>query len=80
MSLSLPHGGSWPRNAPSRFLDNLLPDGDTVRHRMAFDLGADSAGVFDLLKHVGGDIAGGLVLTPTDSSPRPSGGRSGSGL
>jgi len=69
VSLSLPRDGSWTRNAPKHFLENLLPDRPETRARMARDSGATSPGTFELLEKVGGDIAGGLVLTPEGVDP-----------
>jgi serine/threonine-protein kinase HipA len=69
VSLSLPRDGGWAKQAPARFLDNLLPDNDRTRRRMAQDAGAASDNVFDLLEKVGGDVAGGLVLAEGDDPP-----------
>jgi len=74
VSLSLPRDGGWARAAPYLFLDNLLPDNDVTRSRMAIDSGAASDGVFDLLARNGADVAGGLVLTPTSDPPTASDG------
>jgi serine/threonine-protein kinase HipA len=71
VSLSLPRGGRWAERTPKRFLDNLLPDTNRARRRMATAVGAASASIFDLLAKVGGDIAGGLVLSPSDAPPAP---------
>lgn len=64
ISLSLPRGGRSTVKAASNFLENLLPDHDVTRERMATAYGAASPRTFDLLVTAGGDIAGGLVLTP----------------
>jgi len=69
VSLSLPREGGWPRSAPYRFLDNLLPDDHRARRRMAYDACAESDSVMDLLAVLGGDVAGGLVLASTDEYP-----------
>jgi len=37
VSLSMPRDGGWVRAAPYRFLDNLLPDDDRTRCRLAHD-------------------------------------------
>jgi len=71
VSLSLPRDGGWSRNAPHRFLDNLLPDDERTRARIAHDTHAASATVVDLLAQIGGDVAGGLVLTGSDQPPTP---------
>ena len=72
ISLSLPRQGGWAKKAPYRFLDNLLPDNQRTRNRLASETDAASSNVFDLLARIGGDVAGGLVLTPTDAPPRSS--------
>ncbi|MCL2465460.1 MAG: HipA domain-containing protein, partial [Micrococcales bacterium] len=69
ISLSMPRQGGWAKKAPYRFLDNLLPDDERTRARIAYDTDAASSGVFDLLAQIGGDVAGGLVLTATDQPP-----------
>jgi len=69
ISLSLPNNQAWPKNAPSRFLNNLLPEHPLVRQNMVRALGAKSTETFDLLEVVGDDIAGGLILVPPDVSP-----------
>ena len=69
ISLSLPRQGGWAKKAPYRFLDNLLPDNQRTRNRLASDTDAASSSVFDLLARIGGDVAGGLVLTATDAPP-----------
>lgn len=53
------------------FLDNLLPDNQRTRDRLAREADAASGAVFDLLASIGGDVAGGLVLTSTDTPPSP---------
>lgn len=63
ISLSLPRGASATAKAASNFLENLLPDHDKTRERMAVAYGAASPRTYDLLLAAGGDIAGGLVLT-----------------
>lgn len=61
ISLSLPPTGKWPRKAPIRFLNNLLPDNPAVRKVMAEETNASSIDTFDLLD--GADVSGGLVFT-----------------
>ncbi|MCL2483594.1 MAG: HipA domain-containing protein [Propionibacteriaceae bacterium] len=72
VSLSIPRHGGWSKSAPYRFLDNLLPDNQRTRDRIAHDTDAASSQVFDLLAQIGGDVAGGLVLTTTDQPPQRS--------
>ncbi len=51
-SLTLPVNGSWTREAPKRFLENLLPDDPRLRKIMASHVGAKTSDTFDLLdKH-----------------------------
>lgn len=64
ISLSLPRDGTAVRKAARNFLENLLPEHEQTRARMASAYGAKSAGAFDLLNAAGGDLAGGLVLLP----------------
>lgn len=67
ISLSLPLTGKWPRKAPIRFLNNLLPDNPAVRKVMAEETNAPSIDTFDLLD--GADVSGGLVFTRSDEPP-----------
>lgn len=69
ISLSLPREGTTTRAAAARFLDNLLPDQEHTRRRMAQAYGVASTGTFELLRTVGGDVAGGLVLLPDGEAP-----------
>ncbi|MFC4375218.1 HipA domain-containing protein [Nocardia halotolerans] len=69
ISLSLPRGGGATRRAAVNFLDNLLPDNASARHRMASVYGLGSIDTFDLLAEAGGDVAGGLVLSARDEPP-----------
>ena len=71
ISLSLPRDGSGTRASASNFLENILPDHDTTRARMAAAYGASSPDTFDLLHAAGGDIAGGLVILPEGEAPTP---------
>lgn len=64
ISLSLPRDRPAARSAASNFLENLLPEHEQTRVRMANAHGAKNAGVFELLNAAGGDLAGGLVLLP----------------
>lgn len=69
ISLSLPRYGGEKRAAAANLLDNLLPDQEHTRVRMAQVYGAESTGTFDLLHKAGGDVAGGLVLMPEGQQP-----------
>ncbi|RGE16490.1 MULTISPECIES: HipA domain-containing protein [unclassified Leucobacter] len=68
ISLSLPRDRPAVRKAARNFLENLLPEHEQTRARMANAYGAKSAGAFDLLNAAGGDLAGGLVLLPEGES------------
>ena len=69
ISLSLPLDGKWARKAPSRFLENLLPDNPTAREAMMRASGAAGTDSFDLLD--GADSSGGLVFSLRDDYPAP---------
>lgn len=72
ISLSLPrHRAATPKAAGS-YLENLLPDHKKSRERLASAYGAASPRTYDLLLSAGGDIAGGLVLTPGGEAPSTS--------
>lgn len=67
ISLSLPRTGDTSVIAPKAFLENLLPESQKARWRMADRLGVDSVDTFDLLAGV--DVTGGLVFTPSAEKP-----------
>lgn len=69
LSLSLPRGGNWAKHAPQNFLDNLLPDAERTRIRMALSYGAADTTTFELLTKAGRDVAGGLVFLPEGTGP-----------
>lgn len=72
LSLSLPF---TPGNVPHRgdvvrnFFDNLLPDSDAIRRRMADKFAKGIADTFDLLAAIGRDCVGAVQLLPLDQSP-----------
>lgn len=72
LSLSLPF---LPGNAPYRgrvvtdYFDNLLPDNDTIRRRLAQRHQAGGTDAFQLLAKLGRDCAGAIQLLPEDESP-----------
>jgi serine/threonine-protein kinase HipA len=72
LSLSLPF---TPGNVPHRgevvrnFFDNLLPDSDAIRRRVAQKYGA-STDTFDLLAAIGRDCVGAVQLLPVDEAPQ----------
>jgi serine/threonine-protein kinase HipA len=73
LSLSLPF---TPGNAPHRgpqvraFFDNLLPDSQGIRERLAAKHGTVSTEAFDLLREIGRDCVGAVQLLPEDETPK----------
>lgn len=71
LSLSLPfaekalHRGEVVRN----YFDNLLPDSESIRQRLAARFQTRSAGTFDLLRAIGRDCVGAIQLLGDDESP-----------
>jgi len=53
--------------------DNLLPDSDAVRRRLAERVGADGSDAYNLLAKVGRDCVGALQLLPESVEPEPAG-------
>jgi len=73
LSLSLPLSHDLrPRTGPvvDAFFDNLLPDSDAIRRRLAARFGADTS-AFSLLAALGRDCAGAVQLLPEDATPAP---------
>ena len=72
LSLSLPF---LPGNAPYQgnvvtdYFDNLLPDSDAIRRRLAQRHQAGGIDAFQLLAKVGRDCVGALQLLPEDEAP-----------
>ena len=72
VSLSLPFLAG---NAPHRgervenYFDNLLPENETIRRRLARKYAAGSEGSFDLLAAIGRDCVGALQLLPPGETP-----------
>ncbi|MGV7208213.1 HipA N-terminal domain-containing protein [Oxalobacteraceae bacterium A2-2] len=72
LSLSLPF---LPGNAPHRgqvvanYFDNLLPDSDTIRRRIARHFSTDGIAPHQLLEAVGRDCVGAIQLLPPDETP-----------
>ncbi len=62
---NVPHRGEVVRN----FFDNLLPDSDAIRRRMAGKFAQGSTHTFDLLAAVGRDCVGAVQLLPLDQKP-----------
>lgn len=53
--------------------DNLLPDGDPIRRRLAESVKAEGHDAFSLLSAVGRDCVGALQFLPEDEAPGPAG-------
>jgi serine/threonine-protein kinase HipA len=67
VSLSLPLREDAWRGAPVvAVFDNLLPDVDALRRRVAERVGADGIDVFSLLSMIGRDCVGALQFVPDD--------------
>lgn len=71
LSLSLPFTGdlSISGDAVSAYFDNLLPDSDDIRARLASKYGARSKRPFDMLAGLGRDCVGAIQLLPPEESP-----------
>ena len=67
ISLSLPRTGKSSGKAASAFLENLLPDDENARRRMASRLHLDSTDTFKLLADA--DTVGGLVFSDKPELP-----------
>lgn len=73
LSISLPFGvdteplkGDRVRN----YFDNLLPDSDTIRRRLATRYQTATTDAFDLLEAIGRDCVGAVQLLKEDEAPR----------
>lgn len=75
VSLSLPLGERrYTGSAVTAVLDNLLPDNDTIRRRVAERVGAGGTDAYSLLAAVGRDCVGALQFLPENvESERPGG-------
>lgn len=72
LSLSLPFGlDDSPLKGPAvaHFFDNLLPDNETIRRRLATRFKTGSTDAFDLLRAIGRDCAGAVQLLGEDEAP-----------
>jgi serine/threonine-protein kinase HipA len=72
LSLSLPFGmDNTPLKGPAvdHFFDNLLPDNDTIRRRLATRFKTASTDAFDLLRAIGRDCVGSVQLLAEDDTP-----------
>jgi serine/threonine-protein kinase HipA len=73
LSLSLPYGDLRRGAVVQNYFDNLLPDSESLRNRLAHRLGASSPATFDLLAAAGRDCVGAVQLLGEDESPIGSG-------
>ena len=72
VSLSLPlREDRYSGDAVITVLDNLLPDDETVRRRIAERVRAESHSVYDLLSKIGRDCVGALQFLPQGHEPDP---------
>lgn len=73
LSLSLPfnlHGQAIKGQAVANYFDNLLPDSDAIRRRIAERFATGSVDPFDLLQAIGRDCVGALQILPEGSQPQ----------
>ena len=70
VSLSLPIDAPAPDGAAEHYLRGLLPEDPVALRDMMRASGATSTDTFELLRQVGGDIAGAVQLTAPGSEPR----------
>ncbi|QRM35536.1 type II toxin-antitoxin system HipA family toxin [Microvirga sp. VF16] len=74
VSLSLPLREDRYVGAPVvAVFDNLLPDSDSIRRRVAERVGADGVDAYSLLTAVGRDCVGALQFLPDGQDPDPAG-------
>lgn len=71
LSLSLPYTGDTALKGERvhNFFDNLLPDSEPIRKRLATRFGTGSTEAFELLRAVGRDCVGALQLLGVEESP-----------
>ncbi len=74
VSLSLPLREERYSGAEvSAFFDNLLPDNDQIRRKVAEKVGAEGTDAFSLLNQIGRDCVGALQFVPEGSNVTPPG-------
>lgn len=74
VSLSLPlTDARYAGRDVTAVFDNLLPDNDDIRRRIAERIGAEGIGAYDLLSAAGRDCVGALQFLPEDAEPTPVG-------
>ena len=71
LSLSLPFTGDVALKGERvrNFFDNLLPDSETIRLRIATRFKTEGAEAFDLLQAIGRDCVGAVQLLGEDETP-----------
>ncbi|NGZ88398.1 type II toxin-antitoxin system HipA family toxin [Duganella aceris] len=71
LSLSLPYTGDEPLRGDvvRDFFDNLLPDSEPIRKRLASHYKLASIEAFDLLQEIGRDCVGAVQLLKEDEAP-----------
>ena len=75
ISLSLPLQEDAYSGAPVRAVfENLLPDNDELRRRIAARTHAEGTDAFSLLRAIGHDCVGALQFLPPERDPAPAGG------
>jgi serine/threonine-protein kinase HipA len=73
LSLSLPFGAPdvpLTGTVVGSFFDNLLPDSEQIRRRVASRFKTESMGSFDLLRAIGRDCVGAVQLLGEDEQPQ----------
>jgi serine/threonine-protein kinase HipA len=71
LSLSLPVGNRrYPQGIVRPFLDGLLPEGES-RKSIARDVGVQADDTFGLIRELGRDCAGAVVIQPAEDPPPP---------
>ncbi len=71
LSLSLPVGSRrYPQGVVRSFLDGLLPEGEP-RRLIARDVGVPASDTFELIRALGRDCAGAVVIQPAEDPPPP---------
>lgn len=79
VSLSLPLRENRYTGAPvTNVFDNLLPDSDSIRRRVAERVGAEGTDAYSLLAAIGHDCVGALQFLPEGVEPGPAGRAEGS--
>ena len=72
LSLSLPLENETTPFSGDRvefYFDNLLPDSQSIRKRLATRFGAKSSGAFELLSKIGQDCVGAVQILPAGAAP-----------